>query len=307
MQTLEASDGWRLRVGLTVIALALLAPAVKAIAGDHVQLVKSSGAFHADCASSHFAPDDPIVFPRQAGASHLHQFFGNKQTRASTTAAALRRRTATTCVRDDELAGGKRADGSAYWVPALLVGDRRIPATQVGAYYSAGPRRVRRIKPFPPRLRMIAGDASGHAPLRIGARHVYLWRCGGKKLLPATDTAVPTCATPDLRLDITFPDCWDGRRPDSRDHKSHMAYSQPRGKRMACPRSHPVAMPILKLGLRYPVTGGPNVKLTSGPVTTAHADFMNGWNQRELAKLVKRCLKTDKYCGGTDRPVPGHE
>jgi hypothetical protein len=33
---------------------------------------------------------------------------------------------------------------------------------------------------------------------------------------------------------------------------------------------------------------------------------MNGWNQRTQARLVARCLRTDKYCGGAERPVPGH-
>lgn len=29
-----------------------------------------------------------------------------------------------------------------------------------------------------------------------------------------------------LELHVTFPDCWDGVRLDSPDHRSHMAYSR---------------------------------------------------------------------------------
>lgn len=304
MRPSSAQHGWQIRLGSTLIGLALLVPAVAALGRDKPRVPPALGAFHADCSESHVAPDDPIVFPRDPGASHLHEFFGNRQTNAATTARALRRRVATTCIRDDEAKGAPGpADSSAYWVPALYVDDARVPPAELGAYYSSGPRRFREIKPFPRRLRMIAGDASGRGAQMVGPSHVFLWRCGGATVVPATRDAAPTCATPDLRLDITFPDCWDGRRLDSPDHKSHMAYSVQAGLRLRCPRSHPVPVPILKLGLRYRTTGGPSVKLASGPAGTAHGDFMNGWNPRELAKLVKRCLNRNKYCGGIDRPA----
>ena len=40
-----------------------------------------------ECGASHFAPDDPIVFPGQRGAAHMHEFFGNTSTNASSTYA----------------------------------------------------------------------------------------------------------------------------------------------------------------------------------------------------------------------------
>jgi hypothetical protein len=306
MKRSSAQHGWQIRLGLTLIGLALLVPAVAALGRGKSAIPPALGAFHADCSATHIAPDDPIVFPNQPGASHLHEFFGNRQTNAATTARALRRRVGTTCIRDDEAKGAPGpADSSAYWVPALYNGDTRIEAFNFGAYYSSGPRRFRQIQPFPSGLRMIAGDAAGRGPQMIGASRVYLWRCGGNTRVPATRSSAPTCATPDLRVDITFPDCWDGRRLDSADHKSHMAYSGQAGARRECPGSHPIAVPILKLGLRYHTTGGPRIKLASGPIQTAHGDFMNGWNRRELAKLVRRCLNKNKYCGGGD--VPAHE
>lgn len=72
---------------------------------------------------------------------------------------------------------------------------------------------------------MIAGDAAGRSPMMIEPSQVYLWSCGAETRVPATRTTAPTCSTPDLRLSIAFPDCWDGRHLDSADHKSHMAYS----------------------------------------------------------------------------------
>jgi hypothetical protein len=283
---------------------ALLVPAFAALGHAESSVPRARGAFFTACSASHVAPDDPIVFPGRPGASHLHEFFGNRQTNAATTARALRRKVGTTCIRAAEAKGAPGpADSSAYWVPALYAGDKRVPAFYFGAYYTSGPRRFRQIKPFPRRLRMIAGDASGSSPQMIGPSHVYRWACGVVTRVPATRHSAPTCATPDLRLYVTFPDCWDGRRLDSRDHKSHMAYSMPAGRRRGCPASHPVEVPILKIELRYHTRGGPDVKLASGPVQTAHGDFMNGWDQRELAKLVRRCLDTNKYCGGDDAPA----
>lgn len=92
----------------------------------------------------------------------------------------------------------------------------------------------------------------------------------------------------DLRLHVTFPSCWDGRRVDSADHQSHMAYAM-RGR---CPSTHPVAVPAISLIFRYPIAGGAGVSLTSGGQYSAHADFFNAWRQPALASLVDGCLNT---------------
>jgi hypothetical protein len=82
---------------------------------------------------------------------------------------------------------------------------------------------------------------------------------------------------------VSFPDCWDGKRLDSANHKSHMAYSS----RGACPGSHPVEVPSLSLLISYPVAGGPSAELSSGRFS-AHADFVNAWDQGTFAGLVDR-------------------
>ena len=45
--------------------------------------------FFTDCLPSHRAPDDPIVYPKQPGASHLHDVFGNTTTNAFSTYAGM--------------------------------------------------------------------------------------------------------------------------------------------------------------------------------------------------------------------------
>jgi Domain of unknown function (DUF1996) len=298
MKTRFTLRGWQIRLGFTLAGLALLVPAVAALGRGQPSIPPALGAFHADCSASHVAPDDPIVFPGQAGASHLHEFFGNRQTRAATTARALRRQVGTTCVRDDEAKGAPGpADSSAYWVPAVYVGSKRVPAFNFGAYYSSGPRQFRKIKPFPRRLRMIAGDASGRAAQMIGPSQVYLWECGGRTRVPATRHSAPTCATRDLRLYVTFPDCWDGRRLDSADHKSHMFYSEWSAGEARCPASHPVPVPAISFSISWPVGDGRGARLASGPVRTMHGDVFSAWDPGMLASHVVRCLHAEDDCG----------
>ena len=93
---------------------------------------------------------------------------------------------------------------------------------------------------------------------------------------------MPTCP-PDrsLNLRATFPNCWNGRDLDSADHQRHLAYAS--GGQ--CPRSHPVALPSLILIFLYASTERGRPVQASGRFGT-HADFVNGWDQETLEKLV---------------------
>src|SRR4051812_5371398 len=57
------------------------APNVRALQGVN---------FTGSCAFSHMSMDDPIVYPRQPGASHDHSFVGNTTTDAFSTLRAPR-------------------------------------------------------------------------------------------------------------------------------------------------------------------------------------------------------------------------
>jgi hypothetical protein len=92
-----------------------------------------------------------------------------------------------------------------------------------------------------------------------------------------------------LQLHVNFPDCWDGKRLDSLDHRSHMAYA--RGGR--CPASHPVPVPALSIVYAYPermLEGSRAIGLSSGGQYSGHADFINAWNEQALRTLVLGCL-----------------
>ena len=257
--------------------------------------------FFVNCRFSHTSNDDPIVYSGQPGKSHHHTFFGNTSTNASSTPASLRAGR-TTCK--------PRADRAAYWVPTLFKDGKEVRPAKGQFYYNL--RGYGQMRAFPRGLKMIAGDA--HAVRPQSTRVVY-WTCGGSggvRLKPSATVPetcpvvtatvramVQTCDTCPLvprtfhprvktflELHVNYPDCWDGKRLDSPDHRSHMAHSRD----YVCPASHPVKVPLIRLMIRYPLTDGRGVALSSGGQLTGHADFVNGWDQRALERLVDDCF-----------------
>lgn len=233
------------------------------------------------CNFSHAAADDPIVLPGEPGAAHLHQFFGNTSTAAESTPASLAA-AGTTCSRLE--------DTAAYWVPALYDNGALQRPARAQAYYTLAGKDPDAITAFPADLRVVAGGTEGP-----GA--ATRWGCADAddREPLATTTSVPTCEEGEfLAARVVFPDCWDGERTDSADHRSHLAYSV----RGACPASHPVAVPRLRLTVRYPgADGGDDVTLASGGPETLHADFLNAWDQDALEQLVEDCLAAEQRCG----------
>jgi len=282
------------RIALTAVAAgALLALAGSAaLAGDgkskhDARLMRQAlqGVnFISSCRFSHREMDDPIVYPGQPGLSHDHSFVGNTTTDAFSTLASLQAGS-TTCRRP--------GDTAAYWMPTLVVNGAPVAPLGATIYYRR--RTLEPVHAFPAGLKMIAGDSHSVTPQSLRATY---WNCGVAALVPPS-SSVPTC--PDgrgsgLRLHVTFPSCWDGARLDSPDHKSHMAYPVAG----SCPATHPVSVPAITLIYRYPVTGGPDVVLSSGGQYSAHADFFNAWNQGTLAQLVGSCLDALRHCGRGD-------
>jgi len=232
------------------------------------------GVFTVNCRFSHRNTDDLIVYPGRPGLSHDHTYFANNSTNAFSTIDSLKAST-TTCNRP--------ADTAAYWVPTLLVAGQPVEPVAATIYYRR--RTFQRVQPFPVGLKMIAGDSHATAPQSLRLTN---WNCGGQSGVAPSST-VPTCPAggrTTLRLVVNFANCWDGTNLDSADHKSHMAYSNGR----QCPASHPVEVPAISLHVRYPVQGGPAAELSSVGQFSAHADFVNSWNQNRLRRLVNRYL-----------------
>jgi hypothetical protein len=247
--------------------------------------------FFSVCRLSHSAPDDPIVHFRMRGASHPHEFFGNTSTNAYSTLASLRRH-GTTCMR--------RADTAAYWVPALYQDGHVVKPLRVSVYYQL--RSIGEIKPFPPGLKIVAGNAAATKPQ---STKIAFWNCAYPPGPVRHVASPPLCPKVRramlqrrgeqdgrLRLNISFPDCWDGLHLDSASHQSHMAYS----RKLRCPASHPIKVPKIRLTVTYPARGGPDMSLASGGLYSGHGDFFNSWNQAVLDRIVARCAADQRHC-----------
>lgn len=97
-----------------------------------------------------------------------------------------------------------------------------------------------------------------------------------------------------MRLIITFPDCWDGKHLDSKNHHTHIAYSSGG----VCPDGYPVPILQLQFSVEYPVTGPVDgLMLSSGGVNTGHADFMNAWVPEKLISETELCIHREVVCG----------
>jgi hypothetical protein len=244
------------------------------------------------CGYSRTASDDPIVYPGSPGLSHSHDFFGNVGTDAFSTYESLRA-DATNCYNSN--------DTAAYWVPTLYEDGTPVHPESLTAYYRPATTPIEDIQPFPPGLKIIAGDGKANEgqPLSVVA-----WTCGDQ---PPATTEPTDCGAVDVVVEILFPSCWDGLHVDVVDHKSHMAYEvedEPSGT-FSCPPGYPVPVPKLILKIRYEgVTDGTKVTLASGAGYTMHADFFNAWEPSTMTMLTALCLNAGTECGLADSEGP---
>jgi uncharacterized protein DUF1996 len=270
---------------LAAIAALLVAVAVggaAAVAGSKAPVAPTIAGFEdvnfvSLCRFSHANTDDPIVFPGIKGISHHHTFFGNDATDANSTPEKLVG-TQTTC--------DPTTDTAAYWAPTLYVNGETVMALDAAIYYKRNT--IAPVKPFPPNFVMIGGDSTSSVPQ---STNVVFWNCGIEAV--NISQSVPNCGPAALRLHVVFPECWDGTRTDSPDHKQHMAYAV----NGACPADHPVAVPQVVIILRYPVNGAGAVRVASAGQFSGHADFVNAWDQAQLTRLVNYCLNSLRPCG----------
>ena len=278
-----------------VLAMAVLAVVLGGLLVAPSPSRADEGAWVLQCSYTGSLPDDPIVHPRMPGMAHLHDFFGNTSVDAFSTYRSMRA-ARSTC---------PQGDGAGYWLPAVLRDGTKVdPAgrnIREQVYVSADNLAPgTHIEPFPPDLRMVAGNAHATKPSEnpdLG-EEIY-WGCsdnsvGGKPVAP------PACSNGVVSLHVGFPNCWDGVLTHVND-TAHLRH--PVGYR--CPAGFSHALPRLILRTEYPVGAGGRVTLSSGPAFTAHGDFWNTWDQAKLAALVDRCLNAGRDCGVFRGSSPG--
>lgn len=249
------------------------------------------GAFRNVCHVTHYAFEDPIVYPGQPGKAHLHAFFGNDKVDAFSTYDSLRSNGGGSC-------RGGIANRSGYWFPALLdPSGKVVQPTEIHSYYKSeyyglSPSQIQK---WPDGLRMVAGNmaASPSAPQN---NFLFGWKCvnGSQK-----SHTIPNCSSdPDgVENFVSFNQCWDGVNLDSPDHRSHTAMPT----RGGCPSSHPVAMPGLSFHIRYknpPAGSRLSSDVYDGPGGfSSHGDVWTAWDPALPPVWVEKCVRAAKDCG----------
>lgn len=289
-----------------LLGVAVLLGLAGALAAPQSATAAPHPSFRVVCYPTGMAPNDPIVFPGQAGRSHLHTFFGAKNVDERTTTASLLAQPTSQCGNHYDA-----VDLSAYWIPTLH--QDGVPvytdsgAHQLTIYYrrAGGPDGLPVAQAMPRGLAMIAGDMHATTP----QNHVT-YACAHE-----TDTGrqhggdhtFVSCASDEVLIaKLVFPDCWDGRNLDSADHKSHMAYSQ--GARGACPSSHPVKLPQITFEAWYFGVNGDagTFSWSSGSAYTFHGDVLVAWDTTAAANLVNQCINVAVDCNPLGYPAIPH-
>jgi hypothetical protein len=325
----------------TAKALVVAAEIAKTAAPD------LTGAFRFFCGPGQLNKDDPLVYPGQPGAAHLHQFFGNTGTNAYSDYASLRTTGGTTC--GDSATPVQR---TAYWIPAMLDGaGNAVKPDYMLTYYKAIPAsnpacgapdatHVGLCVPLPNGLRFIFGfdmktGKGGPTDANSWDSAAFAFQCAGPTPQGEAGQRVSTiravvgqgiCSSGDyLRVAASIPQCWDGKNLDSADHRSHMAYPDgplvaAAGKR-ACPSTHPYILPELAASFFFKVDANfvaGKWRLSSDEMypdraagTTMHMDYWEAWSPTVKAAWQANCIDRQLSCNngnlGNGQQVKGME
>jgi hypothetical protein len=268
------------------LGLALLTFLATVAIPGFVRSADAIAEFSVLCTPTHELADDPIVYPGQPGAAHMHQFIGNPSTNAFSDFNSMRPPQLTRPVNCET-----QSDTGGYWVPTLHKPDGTLVPVKHAFFYYRGPAGVAQI---PPDLKMIAGGDTLKPPQPTAVQRSLSWACSDSSPFY---TQPPDCTSANkfFRAHILFPSCWDRIHLTTSD-QSHMAYPT-NGK---CPASHPVRIPKISYHVVYNLKNGKGTYLSSDhgalPGTQLHADFWNTWDQTVLQSAVTKCINRSLSC-----------
>jgi hypothetical protein len=288
------------------------------------------GTFRVSCEFSHFAYDDPLVYPNKPGASHLHMFWGNTDVNAYSTYDKLLNSGSSTC-------NGMELNRTGYWAPAMFdgKGNVRIPE-RIIVYYKGYGLANGAAQVFPPRAAMVVSDIVHRAPIggAIGeANFLCTDQFRGNRREPSA--TIPDCSENKtlpwrrtLEMIVKFPNCWN--RKDPADISNWELAKQGGWFFSDCQDS--VTVPNIQYIIAYPLEAGETTEgwYLSSDVnadtrqrntvggSTIHSDWWGAWHPEINKQFVDNCVNLKKdvkhSCGfgyltdgGPDdnKPLPG--
>lgn len=277
------------------------------------------GAFRFLCGPGQVNNDDPIVYPGQPGAAHLHQYFGNLSANANSTYASLRKSGESTCQN--------ALNRSAYWMPAMLDGKGNVVRPDfVSIYYKRRPKsdptcntEAKGCVGIPRGLRFVFGWDQTRPTVAQpeNAAHTNFMCVDGWTpfTAPSKDMVEPAkVCKPGQRLyaSLSSPECWNGTDLDSKDHRSHLAdrVRDNNSGKLFCPATHPKLIPQFTMTAAYSIEVGDNPTiwgLASDPMIPAairrpgasfHSDYFEAWEDIIRDRWEAACI--DKLLNCSD-------
>ncbi|MFG2499263.1 DUF1996 domain-containing protein [Streptomyces sp. NPDC048441] len=267
----------------------------------------SRGTFTTKCGTNEngkFNPDNVIAAPGVSnGAHHMHDYVGNQATDAFSS--------------DEDLANGdttcqNQGDKSTYYWPVLRLqnGENENDAGADGGGKDQNVGKIQtpssvtlkfagnatsKVVAMPRFLRIITGDAK--ALTNGDANANASWSCTGFEDRQLKDK-YPICPEgSQVVRSFKFQSCWDGQNTDSANHRTHVAFADP--KSGACPQGFK-AIPQLVQRIVYDVPPGPGFAVDSFPEqlhkpVTDHGDFINAFDDK-LMQRVAKCINSGQRC-----------
>lgn len=289
------------------------------------------GAFRFTCGGDGaLAYDDPLLYPGQSGASHLHKIWGNTGFSANTTTTSLGSSLSSNCNSTTNV-----LNRSAYWMPALIddQGMVRNPDT-VSVYYKrltgANPRCT------PGTAQAMAGTGGGCVALPNSIRFIFGWDPTNPEAPPQGMSWYCTSGTGAhvANLDLLFQsgcvvgatmvadlmagNCWDGVHLDTPNHRDHVVLgSYGDWGYYRCPNTHPYVIPQTQNKVMWTVTqdmihtvngviksrvklSSDHMKAGAAPGSTMHADYIEQWVKKAKDMWTDGCINQGLDCTGGD-------
>ena len=271
----------------------------RAIQLGSVAANKHLGQFRTQCSFSHFAYDDPLVFPGQPGRSHLHMFFGNTEANANSTYSSLRDSGSSTC-------NGLEGNRTGYWVPAVFdaSGNARIPS-RIEVYYKSHDRSFDHVAQPPAGLGMVAGTASTNPHIEWACQETGAQGQNLNRPVQQRQNTIPRCSgTATLLAHIKFPQCLSGSvGPRSHNVTAQLSYPTRGYFTDSCPPGSQYITAI-----EYFIAWAPNnhdgntdqwwlssdvrpdngARVANG--STLHGDWFGAWNPNLMNQIHNNCV-----------------
>lgn len=294
------------------------------------------GAFRFICRHTNLATDDPTVYPKQAGVSHLHDQTGVNGWNASSTYGNLRTGGGGSGCNDvaandhDSSKSTHSANRTPYWQPALLDGKGNVILADYTSFYykrrplsdpivsdPSNPQYQGKGVPLPNGIKFIFGafpEEPSRAPTAVPQYGCTNGAAGASYPTDGTFAGAVACAKShaDGTLEVHFsaPNCWDGVNLDSADHRSHVAYSSFSGGYEKCDAAHPYVIPTFTYAAFYTIlpTDTGDIHFSSDEMDNSkprgwsfHVDYgPAAWDPKVLAMWENGCIDSFLNCSGGD-------